>query len=166
VQALENTSSYGKRAIIGLAGPESFSNSEGEKERPIEVSILRPEIGDLVPHAVSLEGTVLNLPYGVELWVVKEPSPGNFHPDRGPALIEDNCWRATAFIGNAAIGADQGEEFIIHLVAVTHETSWRFHSYLDKAHITNSWIGISTLFGGQVVGTVRVIRDDTRKRQG
>lgn len=106
-----------------------------------------------------MSGTVAGLPPEKELWVVKEIEGGFFHPDKGPARISDGNWIATAYIGNSALGADNGLEFTIHIVASSHETGREFKKYLKTAQ-RNGWPGVPTIFDAEIVATVVVTRDD------
>lgn len=108
-----------------------------------------------------MSGTVANLSTNQELWVVKEAHPGNYHPDVGPAIVKGEEWRGSAFIGNRGVGADTNLEFLVHIVLASHETGRQFQEYLDIAHKTGSWIGVTTLYDGKIVGSVKVIRDDS-----
>jgi hypothetical protein len=125
------------------------------------ISILYPQNGQRCPHSVPISGTVTNLPTDKELWVVKEPHRGNYHPDVGPAIVKEEEWRSVAFIGNRGMGADTNLEFLLHIVLASHETGRQFQDYLDIAHKTDSWIGVPTLYDGKIVGSVKVIRDDS-----
>jgi hypothetical protein len=126
----------------------------------LHVTIGSPLPGDRSPHTVQLEGTVSGLPRGFELWIVKEPHKGNYHPDRGPAVIDGDRWFGVAFVGNANAEADSHTEFFIHVVAASHETGRRYNDYIDRAHRTNGWMGINTLYDGQIVASTRVFRDN------
>jgi hypothetical protein len=125
-----------------------------------EVRIIKPAEGEHQPHAVHMEGTVSGLPNGIQLWIVKEPHPGNYHVDSGPVLIRGNTWVCTAYIGTDLPGAHQGKEFLIHVVAAPDATSKKFRDYVDNANATGAWIGLPTLYDGKIVATVTVIRDD------
>jgi hypothetical protein len=105
-----------------------------------------------------MEGTVTGLPKGQQLWVVKEPVKGQYHPDRGPALINGNTWTATAYVGNNQPNADQGKRFVIHIVMVSPSTGQKFNDYINQAEQKNQWPGIPTLYDGKIVATVTVIR--------
>ena len=129
-------------------------------EGECSVRIIKPQSGARVPHAVSMTGTVENLPQGLELWVVNEITRGNYHPDRGPAFIVVNTWNSTAYVGERTRGADTGVEFTIHIVMVSHDTGEKFNEYINMAHKTGNWSGISTIYDGRIVATVKVIRDD------
>ncbi|HZR84220.1 MAG TPA: hypothetical protein VFD92_24190 [Candidatus Binatia bacterium] len=135
--------------------------TEGSSLERVRVGIVEPRNGQHTTHAVPMEGTITNLPSGIDLWIVKEPSSGNFHPDDGPIHVTDGHWQGTAFVGNSAPGADQLHSFLIHVVGATADTSEHFRDYLTGAHATDSWGGLSSLFGGVILGSVTVVRDDS-----
>ena len=124
------------------------------------LKILQPKDGDHVSHVVTMHGTIYNHSPERELWAVTVPREGSFHPSRGPAIISGTSWRATAYVGNRSIGADSGEHFKIQMILASHELGRRFHEYLDQAHVTGSWIGLTSLGESQIMGEVLVIRDD------
>lgn len=128
-----------------------------------KVTIELPRDGQRGSHRVPMAGTVHHLPRGMQLWIVKEPRPGNYHPDRksdGRSIrIDGTKWYGTAFIGNERPGADNGQSFTIHIVQVSNEGARRFDAYLDKAPEAG-WPGVQTLYGGAILQTVHVIRDD------
>lgn len=126
----------------------------------VTVTIDYPKNGDRFPHPVPMKGTVQGLPENLEIWIVKEPHSGNFHPDNGPVLIQGEKWIGNAYIGNNAPLADQGISFTIHLVVISKEGGNQFRQYLDRAHKDNSWLGLPSVLDGRVVSTVTVIRDD------
>jgi hypothetical protein len=106
---------------------------------------------------------VHHLPPGMQLWIVKELRPGNYHPDResdGRSVrVDGDRWHGTAYIGNERPGADNGQSFTIHIVQVSNEGARRFDAYLDHASEAG-WPGLHTLYGGAIIQTVHVIRDD------
>jgi hypothetical protein len=129
--------------------------------KPQRVIIQKPISGTHSSHAVHMEGIANDLPSNHELWAIKEPFPGNFHPDNGPALIEGNKWSATAYIGNAKPFADQGLRFKIHVVMAQSDSkaAEKYRSYLETAN-NIGWPGLPDLYGGIIVATVEVVRDD------
>jgi Tfp pilus assembly protein PilF len=108
-----------------------------------------------------MEGIAYNLPSNYELWVVKEPFPGNFHPDNGPAILEGSKWYATAYIGNAKPFTDNRLKFKIHIIMAPSESraTKTYRKYLETAH-SKGWPGLPSLYGGTIVATVEVVRDD------
>lgn len=131
------------------------------------VIIQKPISGTHSSHAVHMEGIANDLPSNHELWAIKEPFPGNFHPDNGPASIKGNKWSATAYIGNAKPFADQGLRFKIHVVMAQSdsEAAKKYRSYLETAN-NIGWPGLPDLYGGIIVATVEVVRDDQVGRFG
>jgi hypothetical protein len=126
----------------------------------IKVKITNPKNNTYWPHSVQINGIVENISTDYDIWVVKEPHKKNYHPDRGPAHVEDNIWIANAYIGNKEYGANQGEHFPIHIVVVPNSVSAEYHKYLDNAARTNQYTGLSSLLGGEIKATITLIRKD------
>jgi uncharacterized coiled-coil protein SlyX len=124
------------------------------------VKITNPKEGASVPHAVTLEGTVENLPTNEELWIVKKIG-NSYHPDRGPVFIDGKNWSGTAYVGNNQPGADTGRTFTILIVAASKETEEKYIKYLDEADAKGSYPGIPSLLGGKELKRITVIRDDS-----
>jgi hypothetical protein len=129
-------------------------------KKETSVKILNPQNEAKVQHAVPIKGTVEGLLDNMELWIVKEIAPGNYHPDRGPIFVTGNTWSATAYVGHQTHGADTGIRFIIHIVMVSHESGKKFNNYIDTAHRTGGWSGIDTIYDGKIVATLSVVRND------
>jgi hypothetical protein len=143
----------GKEAAMPIRGRGEAAN----------VTIELPRNDQRVSHQVPMEGTVHDLPPEMQLWIVKEPRPRNYHPDGGPLgstiRINSNKWYGTAFVGNERRGADEGQSFTIHIVQISSKGARRFVAYLDKA-AEAGWPGLRTLYGGIILQTVRVTRYD------
>ena len=125
------------------------------------VIIQKPIPGEHSSHVVPIEGIAYDLPSTSELWVVKEPFPGTFHPDNGPAIFKGDKWYATAYIGNAEPLADQGKKFKIHIIMASSNSkaAQNYRDYLETAR-SKGWPGLQSLYGGEIVATVVVVRDD------
>ena len=124
-----------------------------------KVTIKSPANGSRVDHKVPLDGTVEHFPINMELWVVNRVS-GSYHPDDGPIVPEGKIWNSFAYVGNSAPGSDSGTTFTIHIVEVSHDTGEKiFKRYLNNAHQTGNWSGISTIGEGKIVATVSVTRN-------
>lgn len=134
---------------------------EDIKQEDIKVVIVSPKNEQRLPHAVPMTGEIHNLPPDKELWIVTEPHPRNFHPHTGPVLVQGQKWMGSAFIGNHTLNADTGRQFTIHIVLGLKEMGRYFKDYLENAHRTGAWPGIPSLFGGKILSSVRVIRDDS-----
>lgn len=141
--------------------PDIVDAVNNEMAKNAKVTILSPLNGERCPHATHMRGEVSNLAVGKELWIIKEPHTGSYHPDTGPVIVEGKKWMGTAFIGNNTLNADNGRNFTIHIVMCSHEAGRRFKDYLSKAHQTDGWVGFPTLFDGKKMATVSVVRDDS-----
>jgi len=61
------------------------------------------------------------MPLGKELWIIKEPHKGSYHPDSGPLIVKkDGKFFGTAAIGNSTLGADSGEKFTVHIIMASY----------------------------------------------
>jgi hypothetical protein len=142
----------GDEGAIGIKGNGGFA----------KVTIELPREGQRVSHEVPMAGTVHDLPPGMQLWIVKESRPGNYHPDGGPEgstiRMDGSKWYGTAFVGNSRPGADRGKSFTIHVVQISSEGAGRFGAYLAEA-AEAGWPGLQTLYGGVTLQRVRVVRD-------
>ena len=141
---------------------EIVGSAQAAQPRVVVLKIATPTNGQKVHHRCPMSGTVDNMPAGMQLWVVKEPSPNNFHPDAPKATITGNEWRATAYVGNNRAGSDTGTEFPIHIVLTSAATGQKFEKYLQTA-AANGWPGLDTIFDGRILATTKVIRDDSAK---
>lgn len=130
-------------------------------QESLKVIINYPKNGERKPHCVAMHGEVYNLLPSYELWIVKEPHQGNYHPDSGPININGNKWIGNAFIGHKSINSDTNQSFKIHIVAGTNKMGRYFQEYIHKAHSTEQWTGLPEILGGNIVATVTVIRDDS-----
>jgi len=139
--------------------------SESENKTP-KVIIQKPIQGKHSTHVVPIEGIAYDLPSTSELWVVKEPFPGDFHPDDGPAIFEGNKWYATAYIGNAKPHANQDQKFKIHIIMASSNSkaAQKYRDYLRTAR-SKGWPGLQNLYGGEIVATVVVVRDDNMPKE-
>ena len=156
-QLSSSTDAATQQATRSQVAAVPFKGHSGAAKVIIEL----PRDGQRVSHQVPMEGTVHDLPPGMQLWVVKEPHQGNYHPDGGPfgltIQIDGNKWYGTAFVGNGRRGADQGRHFTIHIVQISSEGARRFGAYLDKA-AGAGWPGLQSLYGGIIVRSVGVMR--------
>nr|VFK12554.1 MAG: hypothetical protein BECKLPF1236B_GA0070989_10382 [Candidatus Kentron sp. LPFa] len=115
-----------------------------------EARITSHEKNQKVTTPEYLEGEC-NIPEGIYLWVVVRPKfMQHYHPqsnrrDHGP--ISNGCdgdWEGIAYIG-AGPETDINGRFEILLVGVDIKGSTIMQSYLNKAHQTHDWHGISQL---------------------
>nr|VFJ49871.1 MAG: hypothetical protein BECKDK2373C_GA0170839_10279 [Candidatus Kentron sp. DK] len=122
-----------------------------------EARITSHEKNQRVTTPEYLEGECNNVPEGTYLWVVVRPKfTQNYHPqsnqpDSGP--ISNGCdgdWEGIAYIG-AGPETDINGRFEILLVGVDIKGSTIMQSYLNKAHQTHNWHGISRLPEGATI---------------
>jgi len=140
-----------------ILSPEGSTSLE--RDEPI-ITIENPKNGELVGHAVPMEGTVDRVPNDKEIWIVKQIAPYDFHPDRGPVFVKSGRWWGTAYVGNNTPNADTGMRFTIHLVLATFDAGKKYNAYINNAYRTGRWCGMDSLFGGEILATVQVVRDD------
>jgi len=141
-----------------------LSRSQGNQE--FSIKILYPPTNMRCPHEVLVYGIVKNLPSSKQLWIIKEPNKGIYHPDRGPLRVKENGeFFGGAYIGNAALGADNEKIYTVHLVVTSYESGRRFNDYLTEAHKTGGWHGLPSILDGKIVSSFNVIRDDSMKCQ-
>lgn len=143
-----------RKDILSSEGATSM-----ERDKP-PVTIESPENGAFVGHAVPMEGTVGGVPNDKEIWIVKQIAPYSFHPERGPVFVKNSRWWGTAYVGNNTPNADTGMRFTIHLVLATFEAGKKYNAYINNAYRTGRWCGMDSLFGGEILTTVQVVRDD------
>ena len=123
------------------------------------VKIINPIKNKKEGHEVSMDGCLVKkIPINKELWVVKEVGKGRYHPDNGPITIEGDKWYTTAYVGNYHPRADDGRTFVIHIVLISQENGAKFAEYIKKSHSRDIWCGINTIYDGEIVATVKVIR--------
>jgi hypothetical protein len=131
-------------------------------EQALEAKILtfhKPMEGQRTKHACPISCKITGIPEDMEVWIVKEPWEGSFHPDSAMTRNGDE-FQGTARIGNATRGADYGKNCPVHIICCSPYAGHEFGVYIQHAQRTNKWPGISSIYDGQILGTVTVIRDD------
>jgi DNA-binding winged helix-turn-helix (wHTH) protein len=155
---------------------ESLGTSDLEAILPIEVARLKRELNEMAvtiswprdrdrsPYKVRLEGHYHSLPSGWKLWSVTECSASKCivhasHRDLG--FREFWLW---ACLGEYRGGTlfDRGSEFIVHVVACPPHISAHFTRALQDESMPPP--GDAPGFGGRVLASVRLTRDDTQSR--
>ena len=143
---------------------EEFENLINKKKHNardgLKLSITQPFEGQRLPHAVIMEGNIHNMPTDKEIWIVKEPFSGNYHPDMQLNLFKYS-WQGTAYIGNSRINTDKSKRFIIHIVLCSLDTGGFFNDYIEQAVRTGSFTGLNSIYDGKIITSVNVIRDDS-----
>jgi hypothetical protein len=115
----------------------------------VEVKILKPSQTVLREHAVHMSGSVVGLRSGIDLWIVKQESRNNFHPDAPPVYVRGNEWFGTAYLGPREGQLLQPTRHTVHIVAARKHTSATYKDYIEHCHKTNRWPGLPSLFGGE-----------------
>ncbi len=138
-----------------------FLNRLAPESLPVgraRVVVHEPMDRDNCSHTVAMSGTVEGLSPGLDLWIVKEVGPGNFHPDDGPVYTMRGQWFGTAYLGAQNATVSTPRSYTVHIVLASRSTSTYYRQYLDRCHAADSWPGLPTLMGAVPVCTVTLTR--------
>jgi hypothetical protein len=109
-----------------------------------------------VPQHALILGTVDRISDLADIWVVVETGT-LWHPQ--PQLPRGaTTFQTIVLIGRA--GLDGGQEFPVHIVAVTEDVTNSLERYLKDAARLKNWPGIPNPTESRVLATIRVVRDD------
>jgi hypothetical protein len=128
------------------------------------VAIDSPLDAAVVTGRQAFSGTCSGIENDDVLWIVVEPSGGNYHPQSGAIECADGQWRGSGQLGQNAPNADTNVRFAVHIVVVGPKTRSAYEQYLSTA-AAQGYPGISNLEGGRIASTVKLIRNDRRAQQ-
>ena len=120
------------------------------------VTITSPASESKVPRFITVQGTACHIPNGEQLWVlIAVDGVTGYFPQPGPVSVGyDGKWFSRVTLG---IDADRGKNFEINAVLVDKDGKTAIDRYFMQTPNPN-YIGINSLQGITIMGTVNVIR--------
>ncbi len=142
----------------------AYKKAEGSVPSQISSPAMRaqftdPPNGAKVPRTPILSGTLENIPAGTEVWLVVETGTV-YHPQHEALPTNSRAFRASVFIGGKG-NAERGQEFPVHVLAVTEDVSKAFRRYQKDSASSNKWVGVPKPADSKILATLKVIRDDS-----
>ena len=104
-----------------------------------------------------VEGTIIRLPHGLEVWAVVQPDQNpSYHPQVSVRVGVGGLWRAVCNFGTRAVGS--GQSYTLLIVSATKSADQEFRRYLAGASATG-YRGMDSLpAGSQELNEIRVRR--------
>jgi hypothetical protein len=113
--------------------------------------------GQQVGYLMVVEGTIIRLPPGLEVWAVVQPDQNpSYHPQVALRVGAGGQWRAVCNFGTRAVGS--GQSYTLLIVSATRSADQEFRRYLAGASATG-YRGMGSLpAGSQELSEIRVRR--------
>ncbi len=123
-----------------------------------KVTFIEPAEVHRCAHEVPVSGTVTGIDPMIDLWLVKEISTDNYHPDNGPLRRAGDTWAGVAYLGNIRPIAEP-TQYKLFLMTATRDATRRLQAYLSECMEFDIWPGISDLTGMVPIAEIMLTRD-------
>jgi hypothetical protein len=157
IDSYEARQKINKLATVLIGRLKTFARTQLSSPS-MRASFTSPPNGAKEPREALVSGTLENVSAGTDAWLVVETGAA-YHPQR-QLRTDRGTFRERVIIGRK--NTDHGQEFTVHVVAVTDDVSRAFNRYREDSASFKTWGGVpKPAADSKVLATVKLIRDDS-----